>query len=166
MSAAGATRDVVRGLDASLPVYGVRALAEVVNRASARRWITFILIGCASGVALLLGAIGLYGVMSYIVVLRTRELAIRIALGAQLRDVRRMVHLQGLRVAAIGIALGVMGAVALTRTLATLLYEVSPTDPLVLGLSAGFLLVVSAVANWLPTRRIVTISPVTALNAE
>ena len=166
MAAAGAIREVVRGLDASLPVYRVRPLTDVVAHASARRWVTFILIGCASGVALLLGAIGLYGVMSYIVVLRTRELAIRIALGAQPHEVRRMVHRQGLRVAAIGIALGVVGAIALTRTLSTLLYEVSPTDPLVLGLAAGFLLLVSVVSNWLPTRRIVTISPVTALNAE
>jgi predicted permease len=162
----GAIRDVVRTMDPALPIYRVRTLEEVVARASARRSITLILIGCATSVALLLGAIGLYGVMSYVAALRAREMAIRLALGAQPVAVRRLVAFQGLRAAAIGVIVGLGGAVVLTRFLASLLYEVSPTDPAVLGFAAVLLTFVAAAASWLPTRRTAAIDPALALRAE
>src|SRR5262249_3242820 len=114
----------------------------------------------------LLGAIGLYGVMAYVVALRTRELAIRLALGAQPGELRRMVSWQGLRMAAAGIVIGLAAALAVTRVLTTLLYEVSPTDPMVLAVASGVLLLVAAAASWLPTRRATTIDPASALSAN
>jgi predicted permease len=165
-SVAGAVRDVVRTLDPSLPIYRIRPFTDVVARAAARREITFILIGGASGVALVLGALGLFGVMSYVMALRTREIAIRLALGARPAQVRLMVAFQGLRAASIGVAIGLAGATLLTRFLAALLYEVSPTDPAVLALGAALLLAVAAVASWLPTRRTTRIDPASALRAE
>jgi putative ABC transport system permease protein len=159
-------RDVIRGLDSSLPVYRIRPLADIVALASARRLFTLLVIGFASGAALLLGAIGLYGVMSYVVTLRTHEMGIRLALGAQPREVRRMVSRQGLTVAMCGIAVGLAGAVAMTRFLAALLFEVSPMDPAVLALAAGFLLTVAALASWLPARRAAAVDPALALRAD
>jgi ABC-type antimicrobial peptide transport system permease subunit len=163
---AGAARDVVRGLDPSLPIYRIRALSDIVAQASARRTFTLLLIGGASGVALLLGAIGLYGVMSYVVTLRTREMGIRLAIGAQPHELRRMVLRQGLLVAALGVVVGLAGAVGLTRFLAALLFEVSPTDPPVLGLAAAFLLGVAVLASWLPARRAAVVDVASTLRTE
>ena len=116
--------------------------------------------------ALLLGAIGVYGVMSYVVTLRTREIGIRLALGAQPDDVRRMVSRQGLAIAALGIGAGLAGAIALTRFLSALLFEVSATDPAVFALSATFLLFVAAAASWAPARRAATVDPALALRGD
>jgi len=166
VAAAGAIRDVVRGLDPSLPLYRIRTLADIVTQASARRSLTLLLVGGASGVALLLGAIGLYGVMSYVVTLRTRELGIRLAIGAPPDNVRRMVLRQGLAVAALGIAVGLAGAMVLTRFLAALLFEVSPTDPAILALAAVLLLMVAVVASWLPARRAAVTDLASTLRTE
>jgi hypothetical protein len=160
-AAPGAIRDVVRDLDPSLPLYRIRPLADIVAQASARRSFTFLLVGGASGVALFLGAIGLYGVMSYVVTLRTREMGIRLAIGAAPDKLCRMVLRQGLAVATLGIAVGLAGAMALTRFLAALLFEVSPTDPAVLAVAAALLLVVAVAASWIPARRaaVVDVAP-------
>jgi putative ABC transport system permease protein len=163
---AGAIRDAVRGLDPSLPIYRIRALDEIVERASARRWLTFLLVAGASAAALFLGAIGLYGVMSYVVTLRTREMGIRLAIGAAPDEVRFMVLRQGLAVAALGIAVGLAGAMLLTRFLAALLFEVSPTDPAVLALAAAVLLIVAGTASWLPARRAAVIDLARTLRTE
>jgi ABC-type antimicrobial peptide transport system permease subunit len=133
---------------------------------SASRLFTLFLIGGASGVALFLGAIGLYGVMSYAVTLRTHELGVRLALGATPGEVRGMVSRQGLAVATRGVAVGLLGALALTRSLAALLFEVDPMDPGVLSLAAAFLLVVAAAASWLPARRAAAIDPALVLRSE
>lgn len=166
VAVAQAVRSVVRSLDPSLPVYHLTSLSDVVAHASVRRSLTLVLIGCASGVALLLGAIGLYSVLSYVVSLRTREMGIRLALGAQPPELRRTVSRQGLGVAALGIAVGLVGAAAFSRLLASLLFEVSPTDPMVFAASAIFLFVVSAAASWIPARRAAAVDPVTALRAD
>jgi ABC-type antimicrobial peptide transport system permease subunit len=160
-----AARSVVRGLDASLPVYRARPLTDVVANASARRSVTFLLLACAAGAALLLGAIGLYGVMSYVVVLRTREVGLRLALGAQPHEVIRSVCQQGLSVAAVGIAFGLAGALMLTRLLGSLLFEVSTTDPTVLVASAIGLLIVGAIATWFPARSAASIDPAVTLRS-
>ena len=158
-----AVRGVVRSLDPSLPVYRMVALADIVARAAARRSLMLFLIGCASVVALLLGALGLYSVLSYVVSLRTREIGIRLALGAQPDALRRSVSRQGIGVAALGVAIGLGGAAALSRLLASLLFDVSPTDPLVFAASAIFLLLVAAAGSWLPARRAAAVDPTIAL---
>jgi ABC-type antimicrobial peptide transport system permease subunit len=104
--------------------------------------------------------------MSYVVTLRTREMGIRLAIGAQPEELRRMVLRQGLAVAALGVAVGLTGAVALTRFLAALLFEVSPTDPPVLGLAASLLLVVAVAASWLPARRAAVVDIASTLRNE
>jgi predicted permease len=165
-AAAGAATNVIHGLDPSLAVYRARPLADLVTSAAARRSFTFVLLACAAGVALLLGAIGLYGVMSCVVTLRTREVGLRLALGAQPAEVRQMVCRQGLTVAAGGIVLGLAGALALTRFLGSLLFEVSTTDPMVLAVSVILLLLIATAATWLPARRAASIEPALALRAE
>jgi predicted permease len=161
-----AARSVVRGLDASLPVYRARPLTDVVANASARRSVTFLLLAGAAAAALLLGAIGLYGVMSYVVALRTREVGLRLALGAQPHAIIRSMCQQGLAVAAVGIAVGLAGALVLTRFIAALLFEVSTTDPTVLVASAIGLLIVGAIATWLPARRAASIDPALTLRSQ
>jgi putative ABC transport system permease protein len=162
----GAVRTAVRRLDPSLPVYQVRALTEIVAHASSMRALALFLIAGASLVALLLGALGLYAVMSYVVSLRLREMGIRLALGALPRDVRWMVSRQGLIVAALGVGVGLAGAMMLTRFLAALLFEVNPTDPAVLAGAALFLMAVAAVASWLPARRAAALDPARILRSE
>jgi predicted permease len=154
---------VMRRVAPDIPLYRPRALGEVVDGAAARTAFTLFLLGIASAVALSLGAIGIYGVISYVVSMRTREIAVRLALGAQPAEVRRMVSRQALRVAAIGIALGLAGAVAVTRLLAALLFGVSPTDPPTLLGAAALLAVVALVASWLPARRAAGVDPAEAL---
>jgi ABC-type antimicrobial peptide transport system permease subunit len=124
------------------------------------------LIAGTSLVALLLGALGLYAVMSYVVSLRLREMGIRLALGAQPRDVRWMVSRQGMIVAALGVGIGLAGAMMLTRFLAALLFEVNPTDPAVLAGAALVLMAVAAAASWLPARRAAALDPARILRSE
>src|SRR5678809_440454 len=123
------------------------------DSAMARTTFTLIMIGAAAGVALLLGAIGIYGVISYMVSLRTREIGVRMALGARADQVRRMVVRQGLVLAAIGAAIGLVGALGMSRLISSLLYGIAPYDPVTLGGVTLGLLVVAAVASWLPAMR-------------
>lgn len=162
----GGVRQAVRGLDAGLPIYGSRTLADVVSRGLARRSFTLLVIGCASAIALLLGAIGLYGVMSYAVTLRTREIGIRLALGAAPAQVRRLITREGLAVGLLGVAIGIAGAVAFTRFLGTLLFEVSATDPQVFVVASLLLLSTAAAASWLPARRAARVDPSIAVRAD
>jgi predicted permease len=156
----------VRAVDPGVPTYGARAMTEIVSQASARTSFTLVLLGIASAVALVLGAVGIYGVISYVVSLRTREIAIRLALGAQPGDVRRMVSRQAATVAAVGVVAGLAGALTLMRVLRALLFGVSPTDPLALAGAALLLVAVSAAASWLPARRAASLDPAQALRAE
>jgi len=156
----------VRAVDPGVPTYGARAMTEIVSQASARTSFTLVLLGIASAVALVLGAVGIYGVISYVVSLRTREIAIRLALGAQPGDVRRMVSRQAATVAAVGVVAGLAGALTLMRVLRALLFGVSPTDPLALTGAALLLVAVSAAASWLPARRAASLDPAQALRAE
>jgi len=156
----------VRALDPAVPAYGARVMAEVVAQASARTTLTLVLLGIASVVALALGMVGIYGVVSYVVSLRTREIAVRLALGARPIDVRRMISRQAGAVAALGIAVGLAGAVALTRVLSALLFGVSPVDPLSMIGAAAVLACVAAIASWVPARRAAALDPAQALRAE
>jgi predicted permease len=162
----GAARRVVQQLASGVPVFAVRPMTDVVTRASARTSFTLFLLALASGAALLLGAIGIYGVISYMVSLRTREIGVRMALGAAPGEIGRMVSRQGLTMAGAGVVIGLVAALALTRYLRTLLFEISPTDPLTLGGVAAILLVVALAASWLPARRAAHVDPAVALRAE
>ena len=119
-----------------------------------------------AGAALLLAAIGLYGVISYSVAQRTRELGIRIALGAQRSDVLRLILRQGMTLVAIGVVAGLAASIGLTRLMATLLYGVSATDPITFLALSITLLSVAFVACWLPARRASAVDPIVALHAE
>jgi len=153
-------------MDRNLPLVNVRALSDLVGDAMARTTFTLIMIGTAAGVALLLGAIGIYGVISYMVSLRTREIGVRMALGAQRQQVRGMVVRQGLVLALIGVGIGLAGALALSRLISSLLYGIAPHDPLTLGAVTGALLGVAALASWLPAMRAARIDPIEALRSE
>jgi len=165
-AAGGRAERVIRDLDAEVPAYGARSVAEAVARSAARTTLTLTLLGIASMVALALGSVGIYGVISYVVSLRTREIAVRMALGARPVDVRRMVSRQAAVVAGIGIVVGLGGAFAVTRVLSALLFGVSPVDPPTLLAAAAILAGVATLAAWVPARRASALDPARALRAD
>lgn len=158
-------RDIVHSLDPSLPTYGEQPLSVLVLAASARAREMLLLLAIASALALVLGAVGIYGVMAYGVSLRQREIGVRLALGAAPSEVRWMISRKGVGLAAIGVAFGVAAAIGVTRYLRSLLYDVSPTDPLILVGTCAVLLVVALAASWIPARRAAALDPSDALRA-
>jgi ABC-type antimicrobial peptide transport system permease subunit len=124
------------------------------------------LLSVFAGVALLLATIGIYGVVSYLVGQRTNEIGIRMALGAQQRDVLRMVLGQGGKMAAVGVTVGLVASFGLTRLMATMLFGVTPTDPFTFGGVAVILLAVVLLACWIPARRAMRVDPMVALRHE
>ena len=163
---ATATQNAVRRIDPSIPLYAARPMSDVVSRAEARTRFTLLMLGVASSIALVLGAVGIYGVIAYLVSLRTKEIAVRLALGARASEVRGMVVRQAMGVAVVGVIGGVGGAVAMTRALGSLLFGVSPTDVVTLAASACALLVVATAASWLPARRAAGVDPALALRGD
>jgi predicted permease len=161
-----AVRREVRAMDPGLPLYNVQPMTAIVRAATARTAFTVVLLGIASVIAVLLGAIGIYGVISYVVSLRSREIGVRMALGAQGGEVRWMVTRQGLLLAGGGIAIGLVGAALVTRLLRALLFGVTPGDPVALIGSATILLIVAAVASAVPAWRASRLDPISALRAE
>jgi predicted permease len=161
-----AIRNIVRTLDAAVPTYDEGSLHEVVYDASARTRTLVVLLAVASIVTLLLGAVGLYGITAYAVSIRRRELGIRMALGARPVDVSRMVSLHGLRLATLGIVIGLACTLAASRLLRALLYGVSPTDPVTLSVTPVALLVVAFIASWMAARRAAGVEPAEALRAQ
>ena len=156
----------VRALDPTVPTFGTRLMADVVAGATARTTLTLLLLGIASVVALALGSVGIYGVVSYVVSLRAREIAVRLALGARPTDVRRMISLQASVLIALGIGIGLAAAAAMTRVLAALLFGVDPIDPLTMAGAAVLLALVAAAATWLPAHRASGLDPAQALRAD
>jgi putative ABC transport system permease protein len=137
-----------------------------MRRSLAERSFVLLLLGIAAGAALLLGVVGLYGVISYVVAQRTREIGVRIALGADVQGVRAWVLRQGLALVATGIVAGLFAAAATTRLLQSLLYDVDARDPVTFLAVTAVLLAVGAAATWVPAMRASRISPLEALRAD
>jgi predicted permease len=165
-SIAIAAERALHELDAQLPVARVATLEEVVARSISEPRFYTLLLGAFAGTALFLAALGLFGVMSYAVAERTRELAVRLALGARQQELRRMVLREALVLGSVGLALGLGGALLLSRTLTSLLFSVSPSDPATLAAVGGLLLLTTVLAGYLPARRATRIDPVVALRAD
>ena len=157
---------VVHGLDPELPVARPRALEDIVARSVSKPRFYMLLLGAFAATALFLAALGIFGVMSYAVVQRQREIGIRLALGAVPADVLKMVLGQALPLVAIGVGAGLAGAVALSRVLASLLFKLSPTDPGTLGAVAALLAAVALLASYLPALRATRLDPLAALRSE
>lgn len=153
-------------LNASLPLENVRLLEDIYNRSLARTSFTLALLAVAGAMALLIGLVGIYGVISYSVAQRRREIGIRVALGANPRQVLRLFVAHGVVLALIGIACGLAGAVALTRVLASLLFHVNPLDPLTYMAASAGLLVAAFMAICFPTLRVMRVDPMGALRVE
>ena len=161
-----AVRREVQAVDKDQPIHNVRVMDEVLSELIAPRRLSMVLFGLFAGVALVLSMVGIYGVMSYAVSQRTHEIGIRMALGAQTSDVLKLVVRQGMLLAAIGIAIGLMAALALSRVMKSLLYEVSATDPATFVLISLLLLGVALLANFVPARRASRVDPMVALRYE
>jgi putative ABC transport system permease protein len=159
-------RDVFRSVDKTQPLPSVVPLEAYLKASLAQRRFTLLLLGGFGALGLLMAAVGTYGVVSYAATLRTREVGIRMALGALPRDVLAMVLRQGLVLAAAGLALGSLAALALTRVLSGLLFEVDPLDPAAAASVAALLAAVVAVASWLPARRATRVDPLAALRCD
>jgi len=166
MTLAPAAAAVVHGLDPELPVARVRTLDDIVARSISEPRFYVVLLGAFAGTALFLAALGIFGVMSYAVVQRSREIGIRVALGAHPAHLRRMVLGQALVLAAAGVVVGLVGSLALSRAIAGLLFELSPTDPGTLAGVAALLTSVALLASYLPARRATRVDPITALRSE
>ncbi len=161
-------RAAVRAVNPNLPLANVRTLDDILARSTIMVWTSYILVilAIAAAVALALGVVGIYGVISYGVSQRTREIGVRMALGAEGRAVRRMVLRQGVILAGIGVAVGLVGAVGLTSILSAVLYGVEAVDPVMMGVVAAILVAAALVASYLPALRASRIDPLVALRFE
>jgi predicted permease len=159
-------RDAVWSVNANLPLANVQTLEEILEGSMARTSFTLIMLGIAAGVALLLGVVGIYGVISYAVSQRTREIGIRMAIGARQGDVSRLFVRHGLLLTGIGVAVGVVAAVGLTRVMSSLLFGISPLDPVTFLAVAVTLASIAFLASYLPARRASGVDPVIALRWE
>ncbi len=166
MSLAGPVRAEVRTLDPNLPVANIRPMTEVVASALATTRLTGFLMAVFAGIALTLAAIGIYGVLSYLVARRTHEIGIRLAIGADRMQVVGLVLRQGLGLAGTGVAVGVAAAFGLARLMQSLLYQVRPVDPMTFALVPVILMLVALAASGLPAFRATRVSPLTALRSE
>ena len=162
----GAVREAVRAMDPNLPLTGIQTMATVVADSILRLTFTALALGIAALMALILGAVGLYGVLSYVVSQRTQEIGVRMALGAQTGQVQGMVVASGAKLAGLGLVLGAVGAGALTRLLQGLLYGTEALDPVTFTGTALVLLGVGLLASWLPARRAAGVDPVASMRME
>jgi putative ABC transport system permease protein len=163
---AAAVTGLIHRADPNLPVTQVMTMDDVLSDSVAPRRFSAVLIAVFAALALLLAAVGIYGVMSYVVEQRTHEIGIRMALGARPRDVGSLLVNRGAKLAAIGLAIGLIGALALTRLLSSLLFGVKPTDPLTFTVIALLLATVAMLACYVPARRAMRVDPMVALRHE
>jgi len=161
-----AVRAKIAEIDPNLPVAGISSMEQVVGASVAQPKITMQFAGIFAGLALLLAAIGIYGVMAYSVTARNQEMGIHVALGARPVDILRLVVGQGMRMTLIGVALGVAASLVLTRLLASLLFRVEATDPVVFSAAALVLVGAAFAACYLPARRATRVDPIVVLRYE
>jgi predicted permease len=166
MSLANSVRNAVWAVDKDQPVSNIRSMDEIVSDAVARQRFSMLLLAIFAGVALVLAAVGIYGVMSYSVAQQTREIGIRMALGAQRSDVLRMTIKQGLKLVGLGLLIGLAAAFILTRVMATLLFGISATDPLTFLTISLVLLLVAMLASYIPSVRAMRVDPMVALRYQ
>ena len=159
-------RQAIWSVDANLPVFRVRTLKYLYDQSMARTSFTLVMLALAGGMALVLGIVGIYGVIAYAVSQRTREIGIRVALGSQPSELRQMFVREGLLLAGIGAALGMIAAAGLTRLMSSLLFGITALDPLTYATVPVFLLTAVALASYVPARRATIVNPVEALRAE
>ena len=159
-------RQQVKAVDPDQPIYNIRTMHEIRAESVASERLNLTLLSIFAGIALVLAVVGIYGVMSYTVTQRTHEIGIRMAIGAQPRDVFKMVIGQGMLLALIGVGLGLIGAFALTRLMASMLFDVAPTDPATFAFIAILLTTVALVACFIPGRRATKVDPVISLRYE
>jgi ABC-type antimicrobial peptide transport system permease subunit len=165
-SVTNAIRERIFAIDKGLPPYNIATMDQLVSTSVAQPRLNLSLLVAFAVLALVLAAVGVYGVMAYGVTQRTHEFGIRTALGASPTDVLKQVFLEGGRLAALGLALGLIAALLLTRLMASLLFGVSPSDPITLGLVAVILALVALAACYIPARRAARVDPVIALRYE
>ncbi len=165
-SLTSAVRKELAAIDPAQPVYAVEPLEKLLHTSVAQRRFIMLLLGSLSSIALTLAMVGIYGVISFSVSERTQEIGIRMALGARAADVLSMVLGQGMRVALVGIVIGLGAAFTLTRLLSSLLFEVSPTDLRTFSIVAALLGAVALFACYIPARRATKVDPLVALRYE
>jgi putative ABC transport system permease protein len=163
---AAPARRVIRDLDPALPIYSLSPLSTIASESIASQRFSMLLLALFAGTALFLSAVGLYGEDAYSVTQRTREIGLRVAIGAGPGDVLRLVVGGGLKLAVVGVVIGLAGALALSSLVKSLLFDVVPSDPASYALTAGILLVVALLACYLPARRATRVDPMIALQAE
>lgn len=163
---ASSVRAAMREVAPDFPIFGVRTMTEYFNQSIGTQRLTVTLLGSFGALALLLASVGLYGVLNYTVGQRTREIGVRMALGALPSTVTKLVLSQGAKLAGIGLAIGLLGALGVGKLLGRVLYEVSPFDPASFALVAMVLAAVGLLACWLPARRAIRVNPTEALRSE
>ncbi len=161
-----AIRAVVASIDKDQPIFAVATMGQLVEDSVSTRRITLILLGLFSALALLLAAVGIYGVVAYSVAQRTREIGIRMALGARSGDVLRMILGQGAKIVAAGVLIGMIASFGLTRLMANLLFSVSAADPFTFAAVAIGLVLVAMLACYIPARRTLRVDPAITLRYE
>jgi putative ABC transport system permease protein len=159
-------RQALREIDPALPAYSIAPLAAAVSDSVAQRRFSMLLLAAFAGVALFLAAVGIYGVVAYGVTQRTQEIGVRMAIGAERRDVLTLVIGGGLKLALLGVAIGLAGALALSRLIEAMLFDVRPFDPPSYAATAVLLLAIAALACYLPARRAMNVDPIIAIRQE
>jgi putative ABC transport system permease protein len=165
-AAVTSARNAIRAVDVDLPIANVRPLASLVEDSVAQPKFSMLLLGAFGAFALVLACVGIYGVVSYSVAQRTREIGVRVALGASRSNIFGMILGQGARLAGLGIAIGIIGALGVTRMMSSFLYEVHPADPATFAVVCVILLSVTALACYLPARRATRVDPLVALRHD
>jgi putative ABC transport system permease protein len=161
-----AVRQTVRAIDPGLPAYSISPLADVVSESVGQRRFSMLLLGGFALLALFLAAVGIYGIVAYSVTQRTQEIGVRMAIGAERSDVLALIVGSGMRLALVGVAIGLAGALALSRLIETMLFDVRPFDPASYAATAALLLAIAALACYVPARRAMRVDPIIAIRTE